>query len=212
MTHSARARPAAPTPLQLGSGGLAPGNVYDVLSVLGSGVTSGRPVLPSTMPPKPKPTASDRWRVTCQVGSIGAREAQPVEAARPTAPARTGTTPAPTSRRRAAGRGGTSRRAGDRSARPAARRARRRRSRGPCGSRCATRRRGRPRSAGSVAARPRRRRPCPRHSAARPWPAAAGADRCLPASSARAARRRSRLQRRARSSPPPAARARRRRR
>ena len=36
----------------------------------GSGVTSARLVLPSMMPPKPRPTASDRCCVTCQVGSI----------------------------------------------------------------------------------------------------------------------------------------------
>ena len=44
--HSARASPATPTPLQLGSGGDALGNVYEVSIVSGSGSTSGLPRAP----------------------------------------------------------------------------------------------------------------------------------------------------------------------
>jgi len=70
IDHSARTRPAAPTPLQLGRGGDGLGNVYEVSIVLGSGEMSGRLVRPSTMPPNPSPKANDRCSVACQVGSI----------------------------------------------------------------------------------------------------------------------------------------------
>src|SRR5260221_14475783 len=70
IDHSARARPAVPTPLQLGRGGDGLGKVYEVSIVLGSGEGAGRPGRPSTMPPNPSPTDSDRCSVTCQVGSI----------------------------------------------------------------------------------------------------------------------------------------------
>src|SRR5450631_490496 len=69
IVHSARASADTPTPLQLGSGGPAPGKVYELESEPGNGVTSGRLVLPSTMPPNPRPTANDRCDVRCQVGS-----------------------------------------------------------------------------------------------------------------------------------------------
>ena len=78
MAHSARARAARPPPVQLGSGGLALGNVYDVSSVLGSGAMSAPPVLPPLMPANPRPSASDRCLVACQVGSSVPEKRRPV--------------------------------------------------------------------------------------------------------------------------------------
>src|SRR4051812_40912619 len=67
--HLARTSPAAPTPLQLATGVRASGYVYVMSSLTGTGAGM-RPVWPSTIPPNPKPSASEKLGVTCHVGSI----------------------------------------------------------------------------------------------------------------------------------------------
>ena len=104
MAHSARARPATPTPLQLGSGGLALGKVYERVERARQRRRrrAGR-CSPSTMPPKPD---ADRQRQVRRhvPGRIDrAREAQARRDRPAMTRARTGTTPAPTSRHRVAG-------------------------------------------------------------------------------------------------------------
>src|SRR5438067_1610135 len=67
QVYAARASPANPTPLQLGTAGSELGTVIETF---GDIVTmSRRPVWPSTMPPNPMPKASEKLRVSCQVGS-----------------------------------------------------------------------------------------------------------------------------------------------
>ena len=121
--HSARARPAAPTPLQLGSGGRrARERVRGV-----ERARQRRDVGPPGAAPRRcrrnrSPTASDRCRVTCQVGSIvpaKRRPSRPARRRRQRVLERRQDRPVA---RRGAGPSAASRRAAARWARPRARR------------------------------------------------------------------------------------------
>src|SRR5262249_46310877 len=65
--YSARNRPAAPTPTQLGTGGSELGSVID--TSVACGAMSLRDVLPSTMPQTRKPNGGEKLGVPGPVGS-----------------------------------------------------------------------------------------------------------------------------------------------